>query len=66
MLAQDQHDLIAVICIWMQLTGPVLWGNQVACNTHMLKTQRKVQTPGETGEKSLYLNFLDLNSSPRL
>lgn len=40
-LAQDQHDLIAVICIWMQLTGPVLWGNQAVCNMHKLQTQQK-------------------------
>lgn len=47
-MAQDQHDLIAIICIWMQLTGPVLSGNQVVCNTHAYAANStKVQSAGE-------------------
>lgn len=40
-LAQSRRDSIAIICIWMQLTGPVLWCNQAVCNTHMLETLQK-------------------------
>ena len=66
MLAQDQHDLIAVICIWMQLTGPVLWGNQVTCNTHMLKTQQKSKPWRGWREESLFFEFLlDLEFRPK-
>lgn len=40
-LAESRSDSIAIICIWMQLTGPVLWCNQAVCNTHVLETQQK-------------------------
>ena len=42
----------------MQLTGPVLWGNQVACNTHMLKTQQKSKPWRDWREESLFFEFL--------